>query len=93
MSSKLQEIQSTQVLFRCHPRYTSTSVHKHTLFLYFSDFPPFFIKSKKKKKKNKNKKKEGTNILKRKTRDRKQMAMHERGRERSCQENNTNVLV
>ena len=91
MSSKLQEIQSTQVLFRCHPRYTSTSVHKDTLFLYFSDFSLFLLKAKKKK--NKNKKKEGTNILKRKTRDRKQMAMHERGRERSCQENNTNVLV
>ena len=24
--------------FNGHPRYTSSNVHKHTLFLYFSDF-------------------------------------------------------
>ena len=95
--------------WRCHLSYKRYKVHKYFsdviqgtqvlvytnihYFCIFQIFPLFFIKSKKKKKKNKNKKKEGTNILKRKTRDRKQMAMHERGRERSCQENNTNVLV
>ena len=39
-----------KLCFNGHPRYTSTNVHIHTLFLYFSDFSIFFIW----KKKNKN---------------------------------------
>ena len=43
-----------KICFNCHPRYTSTNVHKHTLFLYFSDLSNFlfFIFMKKKIKQN-----------------------------------------
>ena len=31
-----------KLCFKCHPRYTSTSIHKHTLFFVFFLFSPFF---------------------------------------------------
>ena len=39
--------------FNGHPRYTSSNVHKHTLFLYFSDFSKkkFYMKNKTKQNK------------------------------------------
>ena len=39
--------------FKGHSRYTSTSIHKYTLFLYFSKFSLFFGKNKKQNKKKK----------------------------------------
>ena len=32
-----------KLCFNGHPRYTSTNIHKHTLFLYFSDFSFFYL--------------------------------------------------
>ena len=46
-----------------HPRYTSTNVHKHTLFLYFSDFSIFLKFLYEKKKKTKIEKKTNKNKL------------------------------
>jgi len=31
-----------KICFKCHPRYTITSIHKHALFLYFSNFFLFY---------------------------------------------------
>ena len=36
-----------KLCFKGHPRYTSTNIHIHTLFLYFLYFSFFFIKSNK----------------------------------------------
>ena len=32
-----------KLYFKGHPRYTSTNIHKHTLFLYFSNFSLIYI--------------------------------------------------
>ena len=45
-SSKLQVIQSFSTLFQWPSKVLSTSIYKHTLFLYFLDFSFFLLKKK-----------------------------------------------
>ena len=45
-SSKLQVIQSFSTLFQWPSKVLSTSIYKHTLFLYFLDFSFFYWKKK-----------------------------------------------
>ena len=45
-SSKLQVIQSFSTFFQWPSKVLSTSIYKHTLFLYFLDFSFFLLKKK-----------------------------------------------
>ena len=52
-----KDIKFRKLCFNGHLRYTSTNVHKHTLFLYFSDFSNFFYEKENKAKLQINKQK------------------------------------